>query len=46
MRKMIDDTSLRISLQKKARPMIVSRYEQEVVWKALLEEYQKLENNV
>lgn len=46
MRKMMDDTSLRIFLQKKARPMIVSRYEQEVVWKALLEEYQKLENNV
>ncbi len=46
MKKMMLDYNLRISLQKKARPMIVSRYEQEVVWKALLAEYKKLENNV
>ena len=43
---MMEDSSLRTYLQKNARPMIVSRYEQEVVWKALLAEYQKLENNV
>ena len=46
MKKMMEDSSLRTYLQKNARPMIVSRYEQEVVWKALLAEYQKLENNV
>lgn len=43
MKKMMEDSSLRTCLQKKARLMIVSRYEQEVVWKALLAEYEKLE---
>jgi len=46
MKKMMEDSKLRICLQKKARPMIVSRYEQEVVWKALLAEYKSLEQNV
>jgi len=28
-----------------ARPLIESRYEQKMVWKAILQEYQALENN-
>lgn len=46
MKKMMEDAAFRTSLQMKARPMIVSRYEQSVVWKALLAEYEKLELNV
>jgi glycosyltransferase involved in cell wall biosynthesis len=46
MKKMMEDSHLRAYLKKNARPMIVSRYSQEVVWKALLAEYQKLEKNV
>lgn len=46
MKKIITDTPLRIYLQQNARPMIVSRFEQIVFWKALLDEYQKLENHV
>ena len=46
MKKMMEDSSLRTYFQKNARPMIVSRYEQEVVWKAILAEYKKLEKNV
>ena len=33
-------------LKKNARNMIVNRYEQDVVWQALLEEYKNLEDNV
>ena len=44
--KMMEDSNLRTYLQKNSRPMIVTRYEQEMVWKALLAEYKKLENNV
>ena len=29
-------------LREYARPMIVNRYEQQVVWQAILKEYQKL----
>jgi hypothetical protein len=43
---MMEDSHLRAYLKNNARPMIVSRYSQEVVWKALLAEYQKLEKNV
>lgn len=46
MKKMINDKVFRTSLKQNARPMIVSRYEQEVVWKAILAEYEKLELNV
>lgn len=46
MKKIISDTSLRNYLQQNARQMIVSRFEQIVLWKALLDEYQKLENHV
>ena len=35
-----EDTALRNELQKNARPMVVSRYEQQLVWDAILNEYQ------
>ena len=43
MQKMVADTDFRTHLQQNARPMIVSRYEQSVVWEAVLEEYRRLE---
>ena len=33
-------------MAKRARPMIIERYEQHKVWEALLEEYRSLDNNV
>ncbi|RIY36394.1 glycosyltransferase family 1 protein [Capnocytophaga canis] len=39
MKKMREDKSLYYSLQQNSRRMIVERYQQEAVWKALLEEY-------
>lgn len=46
MGKMVSDDIFRIYLQEKARPMIVSRYKQQVVWEAILTEYKSLEQNV
>lgn len=46
MQKMMEDNAFRTSLQQNARPMIVNRFEQSVVWNAILEEYKRLENNV
>lgn len=46
MKKMVEDKSYRERLQKNARAMIVERYEQQLVWEAILQEYQKLENDV
>ncbi|MFT7351935.1 MAG: glycosyltransferase involved in cell wall biosynthesis [Flavobacterium sp.] len=46
MRKMIDDNDFRTRLQQNARAMIVSRYEQQLVWDAVLAEYKSLEKNV
>lgn len=46
MMKMSNDTDFRTQLQQNARAMIVSRYEQKVVWEALLTEYKSLEKNV
>lgn len=40
------DKNVYISLQKKAREMIVSRFEQSVVWQAILNEYRQLEPHV
>lgn len=42
MQKMIYDTSYYHHLRQNARPMIQSRYEQRVVWEALLAEYNSL----
>jgi glycosyltransferase involved in cell wall biosynthesis len=46
MKKMVSDDVFRTHLQENARPMIVSRYEQKVVWEALLAEYKNLEQYV
>lgn len=46
MKQIMLDISLRSHLQENVRPMIVSRFEQILVWKALLAEYQKLESHV
>jgi glycosyltransferase involved in cell wall biosynthesis len=46
MKKMVSDNPFRTHLQKNARPMIVSRYEQKVVWEAILAEYKSLEQHV
>jgi len=42
MQQLIDNPTLRQSLAQNARPSITSRYEQQVVWDALLAEYQML----
>lgn len=42
MRKFIDDNNYYNKLKKNARSMIMDRYEQEVVWRALLAEYHQL----
>jgi len=39
MRSMLENSPLRNQLKQHAREMIVSRYEQQQVWEALLEEY-------
>ncbi|MFV8345397.1 glycosyltransferase family 4 protein [Flavobacterium sp. ZB4P13] len=46
MNKMIVDNHFSEKLQQNARPMIVCRYEQQVVWEAILAEYKRLEQNV
>ncbi|MBK0371284.1 glycosyltransferase family 4 protein [Flavobacterium agrisoli] len=46
MQKMLQNESYRHKLQAKARPMIVNRYEQKVVWEAILAEYKSLERYV
>ncbi len=42
MAKMLADAAWRRSLQQNARTSITSRYEQKVVWEALLAEYRRL----
>jgi glycosyltransferase involved in cell wall biosynthesis len=42
MRSMLENSALRNHLKQNAREMITSRYEQNMVWEALLEEYKKL----
>src|SRR5690554_5698861 len=46
MQKMMEDKEYYSKLKENARPMIQSRYEQSVVWKALLEEYNSLINKL
>jgi glycosyltransferase involved in cell wall biosynthesis len=46
MKKIMQDTSLRVHLKENARAMIVSRFEQIIVWEALLTEYKKMESHV
>ncbi|WP_286483381.1 glycosyltransferase family 4 protein [Empedobacter sp. 225-1] len=42
MQKLIEDKAYYLSLKNNARPMIQARYEQSVVWNALLDEYNML----
>nr|WP_315190272.1 glycosyltransferase family 4 protein [uncultured Flavobacterium sp.] len=42
MYKMVSDVIFRTHLSKNARPLIESRYEQKVVWEAILKEYKSL----
>ncbi|WP_166921690.1 glycosyltransferase family 4 protein [Flavobacterium poyangense] len=44
--KILTNTEYRNKLRSNARLHIISRYEQQLVWGALLEEYKKLEKNV
>jgi len=44
--KLMSDKSLYLGLKSNAREMITSRYEQRVVWEALLGEYKRLIDNV
>lgn len=46
MKEMMKNNTLRTHLQQNARKMIVSRYEQKVIWEATLSEYKSLEKNV
>ena len=42
MQLLLEDSCLRTRLKQNARSMITSRYEQKIVWKALLQEYRKV----
>lgn len=46
MKKMIEDNVFRISIQQNTRTMITSRFEQSIVWNAVIAEYKRLEQNV
>jgi glycosyltransferase involved in cell wall biosynthesis len=43
MKKLLDDAGTYHKMQQNARPLIVSRYEQQVVWEAILDEYRRIE---
>ncbi|RTY92291.1 glycosyltransferase family 4 protein [Flavobacterium sp. GT3R68] len=43
MQKLLQDTDLRNHLQQQSRNLIISRYEQKLVWEALLLEYRKFD---
>jgi len=45
MERMINDSDWNTSLREKSRDMIVSRYDQTVIWNAILDEYKTLEKN-
>ena len=46
MNKVVEVVEFRTKLQQNSRPLILSRYEQQLVWDAILEEYKRLEKNV
>lgn len=46
MQKMVEDDIFKAQMQTQTRGMIVSRYQQQVVWEAILAEYKSLEQNV
>ncbi len=43
---LVNDTELQENLQKNSREMIVSRFEQKMVWESILNEYKNIEKNV
>lgn len=45
MKKLIDEEELMKKLQQNSRSMIVSRFEQKLIWEALLQEYNQLEKS-
>ena len=45
MKKLVQNDAVRSQMQQNARPMIVSRFEQKVVWEAILEEYRKFDHS-
>lgn len=46
MKKMVNEVDFRSHLQYNTRKMIVSRYEQKVIWEAILAEYKSIGNDV
>lgn len=46
MKRILEDNELTVRLKNNARNRIVSRYQQQVVWEALLKEYKSLEEHV
>ena len=46
MLQLVNDNLLRANLRKHSREMIVSRFEQKMIWEAILEEYKRVESNV
>ena len=44
MKKMVTNSSLTSKMKDNSRQMIVSRYEQKVVWEAILSEYRTFES--
>ena len=46
MEKLVEDENDTLKMVENSRPMIVSRYEQDVIWQAILSEYQNLERHV
>ena len=44
MQRLFEDTSLFLKLKSNSRSLIVARYEQDLVWRAILDEYKKLLN--
>jgi glucosamine 6-phosphate synthetase-like amidotransferase/phosphosugar isomerase protein len=46
MKKILSEDEFRMKLKQNARNMIASRYEQQVVWEGVLEEYKRLEQEL
>jgi glycosyltransferase involved in cell wall biosynthesis len=44
MQRLFEDTSLFLELKSNSRSLIVARYEQDLVWSAILDDYKKLLN--
>ena len=44
MQRLFEDTSLYLNLKSNSRSLIVTRYKQDLVWSAILDEYKKVLN--